>query len=190
MRSAFIRVLAACLFALTSIARAADLEVLVLRRDEGPDARFIQDDVERIRTSNGTPIEEIRAHTNDPDIVAQYIAELAEETAPRSEPNGIEAPVIVLQSRTNDWGIGIIASDDGDLVTYMDHQSPRPDDPTLQARRDSAIAAHQAEKAAYKALLAAIVADTKLDKATKDAATNMLAAVEFSEKLKKPKKDE
>ena len=45
---------------------------------------------------------------------------------------GIETPVLVLQSQVAGKGIGVIATDDGDLTTYIDHESPRPDDATLQ----------------------------------------------------------
>ena len=114
-------------------------------------------------------------------------SQMPDPNAPRVEPNGIETPVIVLQSQTNDWGVAVVAADDGALVTYYDHQSPRPDEATRKARRDAALAAHYADKAATKALLAALGKDSKLDKATKDAATNAAAASAKSADAGKPK---
>ena len=63
---------------------------------------------------------------------------------------GIETPVLVLQSQVAGKGIGVIATDDGDLTTYIDHESPRPDDATIKARIAAAIEAKRTVKQAAK----------------------------------------
>ena len=63
---------------------------------------------------------------------------------------GIETPVLVLQSQVAGKGIGVIATDDGELTTYIDHESPRPDDATLKARIAAAIEAKRTIKQAAK----------------------------------------
>lgn len=69
-------------------------------------------------------------------------------TTPVYMPKGIEVPVVVLQSETNDYGIGLIAADDGTVLTYIDHQSPRPSQEEIDARRAAAVAKHKANKSA------------------------------------------
>jgi regulator of protease activity HflC (stomatin/prohibitin superfamily) len=86
----------------------------------------------------------VNAITNRADVLALAAEMDAAATAPRIEPNGIEVPVIVLQSATNDYGIGVIASDDGALLTYVDHQSPRPPPAVIQARIAEALAERRA----------------------------------------------
>jgi hypothetical protein len=73
--------------------------------------------------------------------------------APRDFPQGIEASVIILQSITNEYGIGLIAADDGTVLTYIDHQSPRPDKEELDRRKAEAIAKHKSELARRQAVL-------------------------------------
>ncbi len=63
---------------------------------------------------------------------------------------GIETPVLVLQSQAAGKGIGVITTDDGDLTTYIDHESPRPDDATIKARIAAAIEAKRTVKHAAK----------------------------------------
>ena len=70
---------------------------------------------------------------------------------PRQEPTGIEAPVVVLTSISNAYGIGVVAGDDGQLITYVDHQSPRPDATEIARRQADAIAARAAKLAEAKA---------------------------------------
>lgn len=67
-------------------------------------------------------------------------------TTPVIMPRGIEVPVVVLQSETNDYGIGLIAADDGTVLTYIDHQSPRPSQEEIDARIAAKLADHKAKK--------------------------------------------
>ena len=69
---------------------------------------------------------------------------------PQLIEGGIETPVLVLQSQVAGKGIGIIATDDGDLTTYIDHESPRPDAETIRARIAAAIEAKRTVKQAAK----------------------------------------
>ena len=69
---------------------------------------------------------------------------------PQLIEGGIETPVLVLQSQVAGKGIGVIVTDDGDLTTYIDHESPRPDDATIKARIAAAIEAKRAVKQAAK----------------------------------------
>jgi hypothetical protein len=64
---------------------------------------------------------------------------------------GIETPVLVLKSQVVGKGIGVIATDDGDLTTYIDHESPRPADEIIEARKATAVAAKKAAKNTAKA---------------------------------------
>jgi hypothetical protein len=94
--------------------------------------------------------------------------EPAPDMVPMVIESGIETPVLVLQSQSAGYGIGVIATDDGDIATYIDHQSPRPSADEIKARVQAAVIARKAEKTAYHALLDALaVGDAK---AIKDAA--------------------
>ena len=64
------------------------------------------------------------------------------EPLPQVYPDGIESPVLVLQT-ADGKGVGVVA-DGLDLVTYLDHASPRPDAATLAARVSAAKAERQA----------------------------------------------
>jgi hypothetical protein len=73
-------------------------------------------------------------------VLVEFPAAKAPE--PDVYPNGIEAPVVVLQDDDGKgWGVVV---DSGDLLTYQDHASPRPSPEVLrqrivdakQARRD------------------------------------------------------
>jgi len=97
------------------------------------------------------------------------------EPTPALYPDGIETPVVVLQSQSQGYGIGIVADDDGGLATYVDHQSPRPDAATIKARVQAAIAERKAERANFKALLDALASGDA--KAVKDAAKAARKAV-------------
>ena len=70
---------------------------------------------------------------------------------PQLIEGGIETPVLVLQSQVAGKGIGVIATDDGDLTTYIDHESPRPDAETIRARIAAAVADRQTRKQTAKA---------------------------------------
>jgi uncharacterized membrane protein len=73
---------------------------------------------------------------------------------PKLYPDGIESPVLVLQT-ADGKGVGVIA-DGLDLVTYVDHASPRPDAATLAAR----IAAAKTERQALRDILKDIRVET------------------------------
>jgi hypothetical protein len=64
---------------------------------------------------------------------------------------GIEVPVIVIQSQTLGKGIGIVATDEGDLLTYIDHESPRPAGEVIQSRIAAAVEAKRKARADAKA---------------------------------------
>jgi hypothetical protein len=74
--------------------------------------------------------------------------------APAQFSDGIESPVLVLQT-ADGKGVGVVA-DGLDLVTYVDHASPRPDAATLAAR----IAAAKAERQALRDVLKDIRTET------------------------------
>jgi hypothetical protein len=73
---------------------------------------------------------------------------------PKLYPDGIESPVLVLQT-ADGKGVGVIA-DGLDLVTYVDHASPRPDAATIAAR----VAAAKAERQALRDVLKDIRVET------------------------------
>ena len=73
---------------------------------------------------------------------------------PKVFADGIESPVLVLQT-ADGKGVGVVA-DGLDLVTYVDHASPRPDAATLAAR----IAAAKAERQALRDVLKDIRTET------------------------------
>jgi uncharacterized membrane protein len=73
---------------------------------------------------------------------------------PQSFDAGIETPVLVLQT-VDGKGVGVVA-DGLDLVTYVDHASPRPDAATLAAR----VAAAKAERQALRDVLKDIRTET------------------------------
>lgn len=65
---------------------------------------------------------------------------------------GIESPVLVLQSQTNGTpAYGIVATTNGDLVTYIDHASPRPSQEEINQRVATAISNREAKVAKAKA---------------------------------------
>ena len=70
---------------------------------------------------------------------------------PQLIEGGIEVPLLVLQSQVAGKGIGLVATDDGDIATYIDHESPRPDDATIKARIAAAVADRQTRKQTAKA---------------------------------------
>jgi len=70
---------------------------------------------------------------------------------PQLIEGGIEVPMLVLQSQVAGKGIGLVATDDGDIATYIDHESPRPDAETIRARIAAAVADRQTRKQTAKA---------------------------------------
>jgi uncharacterized protein YqfA (UPF0365 family) len=76
---------------------------------------------------------------------AEYQASL-----PVPMPTGIEAPVVVLtDSDGKGWGV---VADGGDLITYADHASPRPDAAVIAERQAQARADNQAHRARIEAI--------------------------------------
>ena len=75
---------------------------------------------------------------------------------PALYPDGIETPVVVLTSQASGYGIGVVATDTGEIATYIDHQSPRPDAAEIKRRIQAAVAEKQAQTAAYLTLLDAL----------------------------------
>jgi hypothetical protein len=71
--------------------------------------------------------------------------------APQIIEGGIEVPVLVLQSLSLGKGIVVVATDEGDLTTHIDHESPRPADEIIEARKATAVAAKKAAKNTAKA---------------------------------------
>ena len=78
------------------------------------------------------------------------------DPTPALYPDGIETPVIVLTSQASGYGIGVIATDTGEIATYIDHQSPRPDAAEIKRRIQVAVAEKLAQSSAYLALLDAL----------------------------------
>ena len=64
---------------------------------------------------------------------------------------GIEVPVVVIQSQTAGKGIGVVATDEGELVTYIDHESPRPAGEVIQSRIAAAVEAKRKARVVAKA---------------------------------------
>ena len=75
---------------------------------------------------------------------------------PALYPDGIDTPVLVLTSQSAGYGIGVIATDTGDLATYIDHQFPRPDAAEIKRRIQVAVEEKQAQSDAYLTLLDAL----------------------------------
>lgn len=80
-----------------------------------------------------------------------YFTSPAPARTPRIFPEGIETDLLVLQSETNNWGIGLVATDQGELLTIVAHQSPYPSSEVLQSRIDEAVARHRARRTAQVA---------------------------------------
>jgi len=78
------------------------------------------------------------------------------DPTPALYPEGIETPVIILTSQASGYGIGVVATDTGEIATYIDHQSPRPDAAEIQRRIQAAVAEKVAQSDAYLALLDAL----------------------------------
>ena len=71
----------------------------------------------------------------------------------------LETPSLVLQSHEGLLGVGVVATDEGDLVTYTYHASPIPSAAEIKARKDAAITAHKAAKQEAKDVLDALKVD-------------------------------
>ena len=72
--------------------------------------------------------------TNAPPVV---------EPTPQQVHEGIETPVLILATTNPDKGVGIVADPQTlDIITYLDHESPRPTPEVIAAR----IAAEKAKR--------------------------------------------
>ena len=80
----------------------------------------------------------------------------APDPTPALYPVGIETPVLVLTSQSAGYGIGVIATDTGELATYIDHQSPRPDAAEIERRVQAAVAEKLSQTSAYLTLMDAL----------------------------------
>jgi hypothetical protein len=58
-----------------------------------------------------------------------------------------EFPLVIITSQSTGKGIGLLTTDDGDLVTFEVHASPWPDKATLKAKIAAAVAGHSTNKA-------------------------------------------
>lgn len=88
--------------------------------------------------------EEARKAREAAETEAQRISQL-----PFSFPSGIECPVVVLTDADGKgWGV---IPDGGDLVTYLDHASPRPDKSVIAQRIQEVRADRQALRDDLKA---------------------------------------
>ncbi len=70
--------------------------------------------------------------------------------APEVMSHGIEVPVLVLTSETNQVGVGVVATDGGDLVTYIEHESPSITPEERAARIAAKVRDHNGKKQAAK----------------------------------------
>ena len=77
-------------------------------------------------------------------------AEVERRNTPRVFDQPFEMPALVLQSQTLGLGVGLVATDEGDLVTFTYHASPVPEAAVIKQRIADAIAAHKAAKQAAK----------------------------------------
>jgi uncharacterized membrane protein len=104
------------------------------------------------------------------------------EPTPQYSATGFEGPVLVLNT-TDGKGVGVVA-DGLDLVTYVDHASPRPDAATLAAR----VAAAKAERQALRDVLKDIRTETTnniADCASISASTTNTANAAQGQQIKK-----
>lgn len=76
-------------------------------------------------------------------------AERKARPIPMDQP--LEVPLLSILSQSAGKGVGVTATDEGDLVTVIVHESPWPDKATLDAKVAAAISAHRARKDAAKA---------------------------------------
>lgn len=91
----------------------------------------------------------------DAEAAAHSAEEAASEAAYKATPivydRAIEVPLLSILSQTGGKGIGITATDEGDLVPIIVHESPWPDKATLDGKIAAGIAKHKAAKGTAKA---------------------------------------
>jgi hypothetical protein len=100
-------------------------------------------------------------------------AEVERKNTPLVFDQPIELPAAVLLSHASGIGVGVIASDAGELVTFTYHASPIPSPAEIAARKDAAIAA----RAAARAAAAEVVTESRAAGSAAAAAGNSLPAL-------------
>ena len=120
-------------------------------------------------------------------IEAERVAFAAAEAVRKNTPlvfdQPFEMPALVLASQSQGLGVGVCATDDGDLVTFTYHASPIPEAAEIKRRIAQAVSEHKARKQADKTerdTLKAQLADAR----------GKLAAVETEVEKIKGKKQE
>jgi hypothetical protein len=78
-------------------------------------------------------------------------AEAVRKASPIVYDQPIEAPLFSVLSQTSGKGVGITATDEGDIVTVIVHESPWPDRHELKAKIDAAVAKSKSAKQTAKA---------------------------------------
>jgi hypothetical protein len=84
-------------------------------------------------------------------LAAESATEAARKATPIVYDRAVEAPLFSVLSQTAGKGIGITATDEGDIVTIIAHESPWPDKATLDAKIAAGIAKHRSNKETAKA---------------------------------------
>ena len=74
-------------------------------------------------------------------------AEIERKNTPIVMDQPMEMPTLVLQSHSGGVGVGVVASDEGELVPFIYHASPVPNPSVIKARKDAAITARDERKA-------------------------------------------
>jgi hypothetical protein len=116
----------------------------------------------RTTTDDGETVAELYEVMTQAEAEAAAAARAAEAEAAEAERRNtpvvwdqpLEVPAVVLQSQSAGLGVGVVATDEGDLVTFTYHASPVPPAAVIRQRIAEAIAAHKAAKAATKAEIA------------------------------------
>ena len=82
--------------------------------------------------------------------VAHEAAEIERRNTPLVWDQPFEIPALVLASQSQGLGVGVVATDDGDLVTFTYHASPVPEAVEIKRRIAQAVSEHKARKEADK----------------------------------------
>jgi len=99
---------------------------------------------------DGTQIVECDQAAKDAIAADEQAADDAEterKNTPLVFDQPLETPALVLQSHEAEIGVGVIADDDGALLTFAYHASPIPSPSEIKARKDAAKAKRSAAKA-------------------------------------------
>jgi hypothetical protein len=135
---------------------------------EVPDGMVIVPD-SRTTTDDGETVTEHYEVQTQAEADAAAAARAAEAEAAEAERRNtpvvwdqpLEVPAVVLQSQAAGLGVGVVATDEGDLVTFTYHASPVPPAAVIRQRIAEAIATHKAAKAAAKAEVAQLKAEVE-----------------------------